>query len=93
VLRLRPRKSTVDADHAFPLAQGHAQTSRAIRVGHIALSFHDAAAEQVELLLRSYGHEIERHSALHEDMFASLASDSFDGTLALGSWPVRCRRT
>lgn len=46
--------------------------SRPLRVGHIALSFHDAASEQVELLLRSHGHEIERSSAPHKDMFASL---------------------
>ncbi len=43
---------------------------RPIRVGHIVLSFHDAAAEQVERLLRSpHGHGVERSSALHKEMF------------------------
>ena len=51
---------------------------RPLRVGHIALSFHDAAAEQVELLLRSHGHEIERFSAPHRDMFASLGRGEVD---------------
>lgn len=37
--------------------------TRAIRVGHIALSFHDAASEQVELVLRSHRHEVDRHAA------------------------------
>lgn len=58
--------------------------SRPIRVGHIALSFHDAVAEQVELLLRSHGHDIERHSARHTDMFASLGRGEID--LLVAAW-------
>lgn len=52
--------------------------SRPLRVGHIALSFHDAASEQVELLLRSHGHEVERFSAPHKDMFAKLGRGDVD---------------
>lgn len=56
--------------------------SRPLRVGHIALSFHDAAAEQVELLLRSHGHDIERHAAPHEQMFAALGRAEVDVLVA-----------
>ena len=56
--------------------------SRPVRVGHIALSFHDAAAEQVELVLRSHGHEIERHAAPHERMFAALGRGEVDVLVA-----------
>lgn len=52
--------------------------TRPLRVGHIALSFHDAASEQVELLLRSHGHEIERLSAPHRDLFAKLGKGEVD---------------
>jgi glycine betaine/proline transport system substrate-binding protein len=55
---------------------------RPIRVGHIALSFHDAAAEQVELVLRSHGHEIERSAAPHEEMFAALGRADVDVLVA-----------
>lgn len=34
-----------------------------IRVGHIGLSFHDAAAREVENNIEGHGHKIERHSA------------------------------
>lgn len=53
-----------------------------IRVGHIALSFHDAAAEQVELVLRSHGHDIERHAAPHQAMFAALGRGEIDVLVA-----------
>ncbi len=56
--------------------------SRAVRVGHISLSFHDAAAEQVELVLRSHGHKIERHSAPHEKMFEALGRAEVDMLVA-----------
>ena len=36
--------------------------NRPLRAGHIALSFHYAASEHVELLLRSHGHQSERSS-------------------------------
>jgi len=51
---------------------------RPLRVGHIALSFHDATAEQVELVLRSHGHEVERHSAPHQQMFEALGRGDVD---------------
>jgi glycine betaine/proline transport system substrate-binding protein len=56
--------------------------SRAIRVGHIGLSFHDAAAEQVELVLRSHGHDIERHSAPHASMFEAMGRGEIDVLVA-----------
>ncbi|MFJ3498457.1 glycine betaine ABC transporter substrate-binding protein [Streptomyces sp. NPDC086091] len=52
--------------------------TRPLRVGHIKLSFHDAASEQVELVLRSHGHEIERSAAPHKDMFARLGRGEID---------------
>ena len=58
--------------------------SRPIRVGHIALSFHDAAAEQVELVLRSHGHDIERRSAPHELMFQALGNAEID--ILVAAW-------
>lgn len=58
--------------------------TRPLRVGHIKLSFHDAASEQVELLLRSHGHEIERSAAPHKDMFASLGRGEVD--LLVAGW-------
>ncbi len=59
-------------------------TSRPIKVGHIGLSFHDAAAEQVELVLRSHGHEIERSAAPHKEMFARLGRGEVD--LLVAAW-------
>lgn len=56
--------------------------SAVLRVGHIALSFHDAAAEQVELVLRSHGHEVERHAAPHQAMFAALGRGEIDVLVA-----------
>ncbi|SFF81605.1 glycine betaine/proline transport system substrate-binding protein [Actinacidiphila alni] len=58
--------------------------SRPLRVGHIKLSFHDAASEQVELVLRSHGHEIERSAAPHKEMFAALGRGGVD--LLVAAW-------
>lgn len=58
--------------------------TRPVRLGHIALSFHDAAAEQVELVLRSHRHDIERHSAPHEQMFAALGRGEID--ILVAAW-------
>lgn len=58
--------------------------SRPIRVGHIGLSFHDAASEQAELVLRSHGHEIERSAAPHAEMFARLGRGEVD--LLCAAW-------
>ena len=58
--------------------------NRAVRVGHIALSFHEATAEQVELVLRSHGHAIERHTAPHGQMFAALGRGEID--ILVSAW-------
>ncbi len=50
----------------------------AISVGHIDLSFHDASAREVERILRSHGHQIERSAAPHEEMFQRLARGEVD---------------
>lgn len=57
---------------------------RPVRVGHIALSFHDAAAEQVELVLRSHGHKVARHCAPHSLMFDALGSSDID--ILVAAW-------
>jgi glycine betaine/proline transport system substrate-binding protein len=49
-----------------------------IRVGHIDLSFHDAAAWEVERTLAEYGHAVERSSAPHEEMFHRLRRGDID---------------
>lgn len=48
------------------------------------MSFHDAVAEQVELVLRSAGHEIERRSAPHGSMFEALGRGEVD--LLVAAW-------
>jgi glycine betaine/proline transport system substrate-binding protein len=52
-------------------------TSR-IRVGHIDLSFHDAAAREVERVLIGHGHDIERSAAPHEEMFRRMGDGDVD---------------
>lgn len=49
-----------------------------IRVGHIALSFHDASAREVERVLEAHGHVIERSAAPHEEMFRKLGAGDVD---------------
>lgn len=49
-----------------------------IRVGHIGLSFHDAAAREVESVIRRHGHEIERSAAPHEEMYRRLGAGDID---------------
>jgi len=49
-----------------------------IRVGHIDLSFHDAAAREVEAILEKHGHTIKRSAAPHERMFEILGEDGVD---------------
>jgi glycine betaine/proline transport system substrate-binding protein len=53
-------------------------TTQPIRVGHIDLSFHDAAAREVELVLAAYGHSVERSSAPHEEMFERMGRGAVD---------------
>ncbi len=50
----------------------------AVRVGHIDLSFHDAAAREVEAILRRHGHTIERSAAPHEKMFEKIGRNEVD---------------
>jgi len=52
--------------------------TRPIRVGHIDLSFHDAAAREVERILDAHGHGIERSAAPHEEMFRRMADGEVD---------------
>lgn len=49
-----------------------------LRVGHIDLSFHDAAAREVEKILRTHGHAIERSAAPHEEMFRRMGRGEID---------------
>ncbi|QNI10016.1 glycine betaine ABC transporter substrate-binding protein [Mycobacterium kubicae] len=56
--------------------------SEPVRVGHIDLSFHDAAAHEVENVLVAHGHRIERSAAPHEDMFRRLGSGEVDVLVA-----------
>ncbi len=64
------------------LVAGRNVVPRPVRVGHIGLSFHDAAAEQVELVLRSHGHDVERTSAPHSLMFEALDRSEVDVLVA-----------
>lgn len=52
--------------------------TRAIRVGHIGLSFHEASAREVERVLAEHGHRIERRWAPHEEMFRLLGRGEVD---------------
>lgn len=56
----------------------------AIRVGHIALSFHDASAREVEQVLEAHGHSVERFAAPHEEMFRLLGSGAVD--ILVSAW-------
>jgi glycine betaine/proline transport system substrate-binding protein len=56
--------------------------TRPIRVGHIDLSFHDAAAREVERILRARGHRIERSAAPHEEMFRRMG----EGDVLVSAW-------
>lgn len=49
-----------------------------LRVGHIDLSFHDAASREVEKVLIRHGHEVVRTSAPHEEMFKRLGRGEID---------------
>jgi glycine betaine/proline transport system substrate-binding protein len=51
-------------------------------VGHIDLSFHDAAAWEVERILAEYGHAVHRTAAPHEEMFAALRRGDVDVLVA-----------
>ncbi len=49
-----------------------------IRIGHIALSFHEASAQEVARVLESHGHEVTFASAPHEEAFAMLGRGEVD---------------
>jgi glycine betaine/proline transport system substrate-binding protein len=52
--------------------------SRPIRVGHIDLSFHDAASLEVESVLVAHGLSVERSSAPHEEMYLRMGRGEID---------------
>ncbi|MBY3165696.1 glycine/betaine ABC transporter substrate-binding protein [Rhizobium laguerreae] len=58
--------------------------SRAIRVGHIGLSFHDASATVVEGVLQRHGLQVERSAAPHEEMFKRLGRGEVD--ILVSAW-------
>lgn len=49
-----------------------------IRVGHIDLSFHDAAALEVEAVLERHGRTVSRSAAPHEEMFHRMGRGEVD---------------
>jgi len=49
-----------------------------IRIGHIALSFHEASAREVARILESHGHEVSFAAAPHEEAFAMLGRGEVD---------------
>jgi len=59
-------------------------TSSVVRLGHIDLSFHDASAREVEAVLKSYGHHVERSAAPHEEMFQRMRRGEID--MLVSAW-------
>lgn len=55
-----------------------------IRIGHIALSFHEASALEVAKILQSYGHMVSFKSAPHEAAFDLLKKGEID--LLASAW-------
>jgi glycine betaine/proline transport system substrate-binding protein len=55
-----------------------------IRVGHIDLGFHEAAAREVEAIIARHGHGIERSAASHEEMYRRLGAGEID--LLVAAW-------
>ena len=53
-------------------------TTPPVRVGHIDLSFHDAAAREVEHVLVSHGVAVERSAAPHEEMYRRIGRAEVD---------------
>jgi glycine betaine/proline transport system substrate-binding protein len=58
--------------------------SRSVRIGHIALSFHEASAIEVEKILTAHGHAVERSAAPHEEMFKRLGQREID--ILVSAW-------
>ena len=55
-----------------------AETVQPIRVGHIDLSFHDAAAREVERVLTARCLTVERSTAPHEEMYRRMGRGEVD---------------
>ncbi|BBM03004.1 glycine betaine ABC transporter substrate-binding protein [Microbulbifer sp. GL-2] len=55
-----------------------------IRIGHIALSFHEASALEVTKILQLYGHKVSFMSAPHEEAFGLLKKGEID--LLVSAW-------
>jgi len=53
-------------------------TTQPVRVGHIDLSFHDAAAREVERVLTDHGIPVERSTAPHEEMYRRMGRAEVD---------------
>lgn len=53
-----------------------------IRLGHIALSFHEASAAVVQILLERAGYEVELSAAPHAQMFERFGSGEVDGVVS-----------
>ena len=58
--------------------------SKPIRIGHIALSFHEASALEVAKVLESHGHSVSYASAPHEAAFEMLGKGEID--LLASAW-------
>lgn len=59
-------------------------TSSVVRVGHIDLSFHDAGAREVEAILKSHGHHVDRSAAPHEEIFQRMRRGEID--MLVSAW-------
>ena len=59
-----------------------------IRIGHIALSFHEASAREVARILESHGHEVSFAAAPHEEAFAMLGRGEVDILASAWLWRV-----
>lgn len=55
-----------------------------IKIGHIGLSFHEAAALEVKEILENHDHTVELRSAHHEEMFRMLGAGEVD--LLCAAW-------
>jgi glycine betaine/proline transport system substrate-binding protein len=56
--------------------------SKTIRLGHIALSFHEATAAVVQLILEKGGHHVVPSAAPHAEMFERFRRGDVDGVVS-----------
>ena len=54
----------------------------ALRIGHIALSFHHASAAVVQLVIEEAGYEVELAAAPHAEMFEMFRRGEVDGVVS-----------